>query len=141
MYFRKYSTNEHEDYLKNLIKITTSAVQIINRNPITVESQESNLLEMALIQINEFIFKRFILLLFNKTTLPESISLLGQILFCLFEFIFSLSKIPISSTCLMKSGVFISLIIFALYYKKKLPPSDVVNQVAKKVSLINLSHQ
>ena len=137
-YFKKFSQNESDSALKNLIKIITSIIQVINRMPSSIEYQDHDMFEIINTLIFEFIYNKFLNKALQKQPLPAITSLSGQLLMCIFEMLYVLSKITIYSICLIKTGLFLELLLFCLFFDKllKKQKSEFVNQIAKKVRLL-----
>jgi len=135
-YLRKILKNEKETYLENLIKILSSVIQIINRNPLSVDNQDTQLIEILFNLIKEFLFKKYLSNCYDKKPLAEINSLSGQFFICILELMYLLSKIPLSNLLLIESGLILELISFTLFYdREKKIHSDFINIISKKVSM------
>lgn len=139
-YFKKILHNDKEDNVENSIKIISSIIQIINRNPISVDNQYPQLIEHFYFLSKDFLYKKFLVNIFDKKPLPECNSLLGQFFICILELVYLFSKITTSCLLLIESGLILELILFALFYdREKKPHSEFINIISKKVILFNIS--
>ena len=117
------------------MKIITSMIQIINKNPSIIDIQSDNEnMETINNYLHKYMYNEIILKQINKSSLEEITSQTNQLLLCIFELIFTLSKIRGSAIYLIKNGIILELLLFALFYdKENLDVSNLVNSFSKKV--------
>jgi hypothetical protein len=139
-FFKKFFSQNQNEYLEktktNLIKIITSMIQLINRVPEIINSQENddNNLDIMGDYIHKYLFNEVLLKLMKKETLEKMVALSYQLLLCLFELIYSLSKIYKSTIFLIKNGIILEMILFTFFFdKKKKITNDLKNSLARKV--------
>ncbi len=140
-FFKKFFSQLHTEYLNNsiinLIKIITSMIQVINRTPDVFEFQEDNenTLETIGDYIHKYLYNEVLQKLLYKQSLDNMQSLSNQLLLCIFELLYSFSKIPKSSIFLIKNGIILEMILFTLYYDRtNIESFDLKNSLAKKVN-------
>ena len=139
-FFKKFFSQNQNEYLEktktNLIKIITSMIQVINRVPEIINSQENddNNLDIMGDYIHKYLFNEVLLKLMKKETLEKMVALSYQLLLCIFELIYSLSKIYKSTIFLIKNGIILEMILFTFFFdKKKKITNDLKNSLARKV--------
>lgn len=143
-FFKKFFSQHHSEYLNNtilnLIKIITSMIKVINRIPEVIELQEDNDNTMETIgdYIHKFLYNEVLQKLMDKKSLDNMQSLSNQLLLCIFELLYSFSKIPKSSMFLIKNGIILEMILFTLFYDKgKKESSELKNSLSKKVFILS----
>ena len=143
-FFKKFFSQHHSEYLNNtilnLIKIITSMIKVINRIPEVIELQEDNDNTMETIgdYIHKFLYNEVLQKLMDKKSLDNMQSLSNQLLLCIFELLYSFSKIPKSSMFLIKNGIILEMILFTLFYdKSKKESSELKNSLSKKVFILS----
>jgi hypothetical protein len=112
-------------------------IQVINRTPDVFEFQEDNenTLETIGDYIHKYLYNEVLQKLLYKQSLDNMQSLSNQLLLCIFELLYSFSKIPKSSIFLIKNGIILEMILFTLYYDRtNIESFDLKNSLAKKVN-------